>query len=71
MVDTNTHGTTSKEAEVEGAPCITWADVRGDVDPPDPVLSDGRQLFLQVRDNYSCRWSPGSSFARVVVVHVG
>ena len=30
---------------------------------------DGRQLFLQVSANYSCRWSPGSSFSRVVVVH--
>jgi transposase-like protein len=30
---------------------------------------DGRQLFLQMGANYSCRWPPGSRFVpRVVVV---
>jgi DNA replication protein DnaC len=32
---------------------------------------DGRQLFLQVGDDYFCRWPPGSPLDRVVVVHLG
>jgi hypothetical protein len=39
MIHTNTHSPTSEEAGVEEAACITWADVRGNVVPPEPLES--------------------------------
>jgi hypothetical protein len=49
MVHTNSHGPTIEEAGVEEAPCITWADVRGEVDSTEPVLSYRVEAILRAR----------------------